>query len=162
MGYECPEAEHYYYKLHRELHSEMCPDCFYGIRDLFEFIRAKNIKMVLLTGRSETTAEISLECLNIKHYFSEFMYGSAERNIKAEQLAELVERYNLKNDEIVYVGDTVSDALESQSVNVKCLSAAWTESARVEELEKVNPGLVFCSISKIQDYIDKNSVAFSR
>ena len=155
IGHDCLDAEEYFYKLHRELHSEFCPETFPGVIGLLDLLKRKNIKMVLLTGRSETTAQISMECLKIGDYFSDFLYGSKEKSDKAPQMLSLLEKYNLNRDEMVYIGDAVSDAESSFRANVKCLSAAWTKSARIAELEKINPGMVFRTVSEMQEYIEK-------
>ena len=153
IGAESHEAEQYFYKLHRELHPEFCPECFAGVIDLLEFIKSKNIKMALLTGRSETTAQISMDFLNIGHYFSDFKYGSPVKSDKSAQMRELLAENNLQPDEMFYIGDAVSDAESSHRADVRCLSAAWAKSARIDGLEKINPGLVFRTVKEMQDYI---------
>lgn len=156
VGRECPDAEQFFYNLHREKHPELCPDVFEGIRDFLDFLKSKNIKMALLTGRSETTAQISMDFLKIGHYFDDFMYGSAVKNDKTAQMLELLDKNGLQKDEMVYIGDAVSDAEASHRAGIKCLSAAWAKSARIAELEKINPALVFLSVSEMQKYIEKN------
>ncbi|MBR2508189.1 MAG: HAD hydrolase-like protein [Lentisphaeria bacterium] len=156
IGRECPEAEEYFYKIHREMHPEKCPDCLPGVRELLDYIKSKNIRMALLTGRSETTAQISMECLNIGDYFSDFLYGSPAKTDKTPQMLSLLEKYNLQCDEMVYIGDAVSDVQSSQRANVRCLTAAWAKTARIGELEKMNPGLVFRTVGEMRDFLEKN------
>lgn len=153
FGKPFPEAEKDFYTLHRELHSKMCPDVFPGCRALLDFLREKEIKLAILTGRSETTCNISMEVLGLSDYFVSFQYGSPEKNDKAAQLRNLMQQYSLQPDEIVYIGDAVSDAESSHAAGVKCLSAAWAKSARIAELEKINPGLVFTSVTAMQEYL---------
>ena len=43
MGGFVPEAEEYFYKLHRELHKEWCPDVYPGCRELLDFLQEKNL-----------------------------------------------------------------------------------------------------------------------
>ena len=153
MGGFVPEAEEYFYDLHRNLHKEWCSDVYPGCRDLLDFLQGKNIPMTILTGRSETTCRISLEVLNLGKYFINMQTGSPEKNDKASQMRFLLEKYNLQADEMVYIGDAVSDAEAAQRAGVKCLSAAWAKSARISELEKINPGLVFQTVEDMQKYI---------
>ena len=94
-----------------------------------------------------------MECLNMGHYFSAFQYGSPEKNDKCGHLLKLLADTGLKSDEILYIGDAVSDVTACKAANVKCLAAAWASSARVEELEKINPGLVFRSVDDLKTYL---------
>ena len=64
----------------------------------------------------------------------------------------------MKNDEIIYIGDAVSDVQASHNAQVKCLAAAWAKTARINELEKVDPGLVFTRIEDMQKFLAANFV----
>ena len=156
MGSFNADAEADFYRIHREKHAEMCPVAYSGCRELLDFLKSKGIRLAIVTGRSETTCNISLEFLGLGGYFEVCRYGSPEKNDKAAQFRELIAANDLQNDEFVYVGDAVSDAEACIAANVKCLSAAWAESARISELEKINPGLVFRSVADMQKYITEN------
>lgn len=153
MGNTNPEAENDFYTYHRELHPTMCPAPFPGILPMLDFLKSKNVPMSILTGRSETTCNISLELLDMKKYFLGAQYGSPERNDKAAQLRKVMADYGLEADEVVYVGDAVSDVTSCHKAGVECLTAAWASSARIKELEEVNPGLIFRKVEDMQKYL---------
>ena len=153
MGKMVPEADEYFYQLHKEMHAASCPETFPGTRELLEFLQKNNIKLALLTGRSETTCKISMDFLRLGHFFESFQTGSPERNDKTAQLLALVEKYGLQKHELAYVGDAVSDAEACIRAGVDCLSAAWAKSARTAELEKLNPGKVFRTVEAMQSYL---------
>ena len=155
IGKTLPEAEEDFYRIHRQKHKELCPAPFPGCIEFLEHLREKNLELSILTGRSETTCQISMEVLNMGKYFSSFQYGAPEKNDKTGHLLKLMREKSLAPDELLYIGDAVSDAEASQRANVRCLSAAWAKSARIGELEKINPDLVFTSVRSMQDYIDK-------
>lgn len=153
MGKMVPEADEYFYKLHREMHADSCPETFPGTVGLLEFLQKNGVRLALLTGRSETTCKISMDFLKLGHFFESFQTGSPERNDKAAQLRTLMEKYQLQADELAYVGDAVSDAEACIKAGVDCLSAAWAKSARIAELEKINPGKVFRTVGDMQNYL---------
>ena len=153
MGSRNPEAEADFYRLHRELHPEMCPETFPDVIDFLEYLKSCGIRLTVLTGRSETTCKISMDFLKLNGYFDSFQTGSFERNDKAAQLRTLMEKYQLQADELAYVGDAVSDAEACIKAGVDCLSAAWAKSARIAELEKINPGKVFRTVEDMQNYL---------
>jgi len=153
VGSNLPEAEEEFYRLHRQLHLQMCPDLFPGCRKLLDYLRERNIPVSIVTGRSETTCQISVVVLQLQGIFTDFQYGAAQGNDKSAQLRMLMDKYDLSADEILYVGDAVSDAEACHAAGVKCLSAAWAKSARIAELEKINPGLVFRTVDAMIDYL---------
>ena len=153
MGRPVPEAEEYFYRLHKELHPVQCPETFPGTIGLLEFLQQRSIKLALLTGRSATTCSISTEFLKIDHFFESVQTGSPERNDKTAQLLQLLDKYGLQKDEMAYVGDAVSDAEACIRAGVDCLSAAWAKSARIDELEKINPGKVFRTVESMRNYL---------
>jgi len=153
MGSRNPEAEAEFYRLHRELHAEMCPETFPDVTDFLKYLKSCGIRLTILTGRSETTCKISMDFLKLNEYFESFQTGSFERNDKAAQLRQLLAENDLKPEELLYIGDAVSDAQASANAGVECLSAAWAKSARITELEKINPGRVFTTVKAMREYI---------
>ena len=153
MGKVVPEAEQEYFRLHRELHEEYCPAPFPEVDELLLYLKGKGVRLGLLTGRCETTCQITMEFFKMDSWFESVQTGSAERMVKADQLKELLERCHLQPEELVYVGDTVSDAEASHEAGVRCLSAAWGSAVYLKELEAVNPGLVFRSMASMKEWL---------
>ena len=108
--------------------------------------------MALITGKGAKSCDITLRQFSMENCFAKVVTGNAERNVKSEALEELLHTYHLSADEIVYIGDTVSDIKECQKANVKCLSAAWSIS-QSETLESHNAKNVFYSISSISGFL---------
>jgi phosphoglycolate phosphatase len=61
--------------------------------------------------------------------------------------------YGFRSNEMIYVGDTVSDIEACYSVKIQCLSAAWAASTDCEQLEKYNSGYVFSSVRLLRDFL---------
>ena len=154
MGKFSPEAEADFYRLHRELHPEWCPETYPGCIELLQYLKQRGTTVTLLTGRSETTGKISLDYLKINSFFEFVQNGSPEKNDKTGQLKKLLEKYSLAPEELAYVGDAVSDAEACIRAGVDCLSAAWAKSARIAELEKINPGKVFRTVEDMRNYLE--------
>lgn len=157
MGSIVKEAENDFYNWHRELHPKWCPELFPEIKELLEFLQQRGIKMGIITGRSETTCKISMDFLGLNGFFESIQTGSSERNDKAAQLRKLMAENNLKPEELAYVGDAVSDVTSSFDAGVDCLSAAWAKSARIAELEKINPGKVFTKVCDMKKYLSSEN-----
>lgn len=149
-------AEEYFYQQHRTLHPVMCPDVFNGIREILKYLDAKNIKQALLTGRTEKTAEISMDFLQIRKYFSAFKFGSEIKIDKAQQMRELMDFYGITNNEMLYIGDSPSDVAACNAANVICLSAAWAKAVKSADLAAINPDHIFESVASLKEYLEKN------
>ncbi|MSL10540.1 HAD hydrolase-like protein [Escherichia coli] len=146
------QALHDFYLIYKTLHKTMCPEPFEGIRELITLLKQNGIIVVLITGKGAKSCDITLRQFSMESCFAKAVTGNAERNIKSEALEELLHTYHLSADEIVYIGDTVSDIKECQKANVKCLSAAWSIS-QSETLESHNAKNVFYSISSMSGFL---------
>lgn len=148
------QALHDFYVIYEELHKEMCPKPFEGIHESITLLRQQGIIVVLITGKGAKSCDMTLRQFNMEASFEKVVTGSAERNIKSEALEELLYTYHLSADEIVYIGDTVSDIMECKKVDVKCLSAAWGISqSEALVLENYNSGNVFYSILSMFKFV---------
>ena len=71
-----------------------------------------------------------------------------------ENFRELLADYKLQPDEMIYIGDTVSDIVSCREVGIRCLSASWVTSCLdAQKLEAHNAGNVFYSIASLECYL---------
>ncbi|MDR0605182.1 MAG: HAD family hydrolase [Bacteroidales bacterium] len=151
-GKHWQEALKDYYILYRKLHV-LCPEPFDGIKDWITELRQQNIIVALVTGKGERTCQITLEQFEMLDCFDSIATGSPDKNIKTEELLSLKNRYGLPSNQIVYVGDAVSDIISCNQADVMCLSAGWAKSADIKQLEEYNKGYVFSTIQSLKEYI---------
>lgn len=143
------EALRDYYRIYEEQHVK-CEAPFEGIAPLIEGLKSRGIIVSLITGKAEKSCRITLKRFGIEHLFADIITGDEHGNRKAENLMSLMEKYGLTPEECVYIGDAVSDVMSSRKAGVRCLSAAWSESADREALEGVNPGDVYERIADLE------------
>jgi len=143
-----------FYRNYNEMHT-MCPYPFDGIREIIEELKTYDISIVLITGKGKGSCDITLRQFEMENTFDLVVTGSPEKNIKAETLLEIQDKYNLLPDEMIYIGDTVSDVNSCKDAAIQCLSAAWAVSVNEEELEEWNKGYVFSSVQSLREYLMK-------
>lgn len=91
--------------------------------------------------------------------FDNIETGSPERNRKAEAIEKLLSLYNLQPEELIYIGDAVSDITECRKAGVRCLSAAWATTYENHGLlEQHNPNNVLYSVGELRDFLEKESL----
>lgn len=93
-----------FYVIYKELHQEMCPTPFEGIRELIALLKQKGIIVALITGKGINSCDITLKQFNMKDSFAKVITGNAERNIKSEALKELLHDYHLAEKKLYMSG----------------------------------------------------------
>lgn len=147
-GEKWREALHDFYPVYKEMHAE-CPAPYEGIRELIETLQKAGVLIALITGKGDKSCRITLEQFSMRDLFCSVKTGEEDRPNKAEAIEELLHDYRLVKDEFYYIGDAVSDVAACRKAGVTCLSAAWSTTADVHGLEKVNPSKVFPSIKEL-------------
>lgn len=149
------EALRDYYRIYEELHTR-CEEPFDGIVPLIEGLKVRGVIVSLITGKAERSCRITLKRLGIERLFSDVIAGNEHENRKAENILSLLEKYGLSKEECVYIGDAASDVAASRKAGVRCLSAAWSESADRDALREINPGNVYENITSLAQVFEQD------
>ena len=151
---ESQEALKNYHELYEEMHY-MCETPFAQINELLECLKQKGLTLTMVTGKGAESCEITLQKFALKNYFKDIKTGSKSKPNKADSIFDLMRKYQLFQDEIIYIGDTVSDVTTCNQLNICCLSAAWSPSVNLDALRAVNETNVFTTVESLQNYILK-------
>ncbi|MDR0711990.1 MAG: HAD family hydrolase [Prevotellaceae bacterium] len=151
-GEHWEEALRDFYVRYKALHVA-CTSPFEGVKELLRELKARNVLVALVTGKGKYSCQITLEQFGMESCFDCIETGSPEKNRKAEAFLHLQSKYGLQPDELVYVGDAVSDVTSCRDAGIRCLSAAWAQSADLSQLEKCNEGHVFLTVKAVAEYI---------
>lgn len=143
-----------FYLEYEKLHS-MCMEPFQGIYELLRFIKDNKIIVGLVTGKGEKSCDITLRKLQLEKSFDDVLTGSEYYNNKSDCILLLMKKYSLDSNEIIYIGDAVSDILACKSIGVICLTASWKRLSPedMKELKSFNSNFIFQSIKDIKEYI---------
>ena len=142
-----------FYTIYKNLHEQMCPRPFPGIRELITDLKQSGIIVALITGKGSKSCDITLQQFDMNTLFDKILTGSAERNIKADSLKWLLQSYHLSAYEVVYIGDTITDIMACKTIGVDCLSAAWGVSEMAaQDLVRHNKN-VFYDIPSLYNYL---------
>ncbi|MFC0212942.1 HAD family hydrolase [Paenibacillus chartarius] len=139
---------------YRELHG-MCAEPFDGIVDILDFAKNNEIRLAMVTGKGEHSTKITLEVFGIEAYFDAIETGSPYGPRKVNGIRSVVEQLGVLPSESVYIGDAPSDILASREVGVPVLSAAWAETAELEQLKSLKPDRIFTSVEELKKYVQQ-------
>lgn len=154
-GVHWREALDDFYVHYSRMH-DLCPAPFPGIRELIKKLREAAVKVALVTGKGAGSCATTLAQFGMQPDFDIVETGAPDRNRKPEAISSILKKNSLNLAELIYVGDTVSDVLVCREAGVRCLSAAWADSARTEELEKVNAGNVVRTVGELEQRLKAN------
>ena len=84
-----------FYTIYKNLHEQMCPRPFPGIRELITDLKQSGIIVALITGKGSKSCDITLQQFDMNTLFDKVLTGNAERNIKADSLKWLLQSYHL-------------------------------------------------------------------
>ena len=120
-----------------------------------EDLNSKNIPIYLLTGRSKETTMISLVKLDAFKYFKCVYTGGLEGAVKTKRLKEICDNHNFKPEELIYVGDTISDVEQCKAIGVDIISVTYNDPSISNELEKLNPNSVCKDVKELKEKINE-------
>ena len=104
---------------------------FEGIVDLMTSLRARGIRVGLVTGKGRDSAEISVRRTGLGPFLEGFETGSDDGLAKAHGITRVREAWGLASTEVAYVGDTPDDMKSCLEAGVTGLGAAWAKTASV-------------------------------
>lgn len=142
-----------FYFYYEEMHNN-CSEPFQEVCDLIKYLKEENVIVALITGKGQKSCDISLKKLGMENYFSDIMVGNETGFNKAESISKLLKKYSIKSDEFYYVGDALSDVTACREAGVTCLSAAWSDSAQLKELKKINHSYIFNNIFSLKTFLE--------
>lgn len=145
-----------FYTIYQELHS-LCSHPYNGIKDLVEELKNNSMPVILITGKGRRGCEITLHQFGMERCFERIETGSPIENRKSEAIKNLLDSYNLRPNEMVYIGDAVSDITECDKAGIRCLSAAWGVSpVTIHQLKEQNQKNIFHSVESLRKFLIKS------
>lgn len=140
-----------YLELYKKYHKEYLPSLAKDVTRVIDYLKENNIHVVLLTGRSLESTLISLNEFNMMNTFEKLYVGSEEGVNKPSNFKQLFKDYDVSNNEVIYIGDSVKDIYSCKEVGVKILSIYLEQGeSRLDKL-KENNDLVFTDYLSLLD-----------
>ncbi len=106
-----------------------------GIKEILEFLKGK-FRLGIITNRSLTTV---LDYHKVKDYF-EFIVTSAdvkEPKPSPEGINKILEKFKVKPEEAIFIGDTIADLTAGEKAGVKTLIFRTTQKEIGKKIERI-------------------------
>lgn len=132
----------------------LCPATFAGVSELLARLRARGVRLGLVTGKGADSAAVSLRLLGLAGLFDEVRTGSPRGDVKASQIVELVRAFGVSAERAAYVGDFAADVRAARAAGVRALAAAWAPDARAEALAAERPDALLRSTPELEQWVE--------
>mgnify|MGYP001789072824 CR=1 FL=1 len=134
------------------------PLCIQAFRQSVEPLINRSIsdaEIIATFGPSEEgTTNISLKHFDLTHFFKIIETGSPSGARKSEGIQTILNSLKgLEINEVIYVGDALSDILASRKVRVPIVAAAWADTAEPEKLKELQPDELFYTIKDFKNWL---------
>ena len=124
-----------------------------GMKELLEDLsKESSVALVLVTGRSKDTMEISLDYLGVRPYFKKTYWGSEEGINKDQNLEKAASDFKVSKEEILYIGDTLADIETMEKAGIDLLSVGYCHNEKDQAvLKENNPNGYIGSVQELRD-----------
>ncbi len=154
-GENYEKARKDYYDFYSEHHH--MADLYPGIKEILKDVKSKNIFLSIYTGKGKDAATITLKKLGIYDYFDLIITGDdvKEHKPSPEGIHIFLEKFNLKKEEVLMIGDAISDIKAARKAGIEIASVVWDTYAK-EEIMKLGSDYVFNTVDELKEYLRKN------
>ena len=153
---EAIAASPYFYRIYTELQDTLLEENTEITELLHTLKKNPDIKLFLLTGRSRETLDISLSYLGYEGIFEKMYTGSEDGNEKGESMEELLKDYDVENEEVLYIGDTIADIEEMRRVEVDIFTAAYfSDEEKLPALKENNGEHIAYTVKDLKRMIEE-------
>lgn len=127
---------------------------FPGVETALGRLKARGIRLAVVTGRGPHSTAISLRQFGLAPYFDRVEIGSPDGAIKPRCIRRVVAGWGVPAGRVAYLGDVPSDVEASRVVGVRPLVAAWDERSDADALRALNPLAVFETVPQFIEWIE--------
>lgn len=125
-----------------------------GIVEILRFLRGRNTRLAVFTGKGKWTTEITLRAFDLERYFDLVVTGNDVQQHKPspEGILQALDRFGLQPSQALMVGDSVSDAKAGHAAGVRVASVLW-DAFDPAKVRAVNSTCVFESVASFDAWL---------
>ncbi len=125
------------------------PRPFLEAKEVLEFLRQKEIKMILLSVYLQKQLEEEIENYKFQNFFVD-INGSVYDKTKV--VAEIMSKNNFKSDETIFIGDMTHDIDAGKKAGVITVAVSYGYQSKEKLLEK-NPDFLIENLGELKNVV---------
>lgn len=145
-----------YFQFYKENHNKLA-SLHDGIKEILHYLKSNNIYIGIYTGKGRKSSEITLSELGIINYFDEIVTGDDIVGSKpdCEGVKIFIDKFNLIPQNVVMVGDAVTDILAAKNCGLIGVSVTWDSYNKNKVIEFGND-FIFDNNSELFEFFKSN------
>jgi len=130
-----------------------------GIEDILRYTKERGKYLALFTGKGTKTAGITLQEFHIDKYFDFVVSGNdvVNRKPSSEGLHKIMEHFGLQPNEVLMVGDAVSDVKAAHEAGVKVAAVVWDSYAK-DMVMQMKSDFIFHDVGEFHSWLKKHFI----
>jgi len=143
-----------FYELYKDKHPEFLHKTE-EIEDLLKFLKEKDLKLGIVTGKGSQTLEISLDLLDIKNYFDVLISGDDTKIPKPdpEGIFKALDILKISPQKTIFIGDSDADIGAGQKADVYLtIGVNWISDYLQFNLK---PDFIFKDVKEFRNLVEK-------
>lgn len=130
-----------------------------GVKETLIYLYNNKYNICLITNKFMTSADPSIIFLKIKQYFNNFIPLDRQDNRPKPDpyaFSVVMKDYNVKEENIMMVGDNEVDMMCAKNAHVKCTLVSYNEWFETTKI-KTNPDYVIDNMTELIDILKKEN-----
>jgi HAD superfamily hydrolase (TIGR01549 family) len=125
-----------------------------GIKEVVIDLKKRGVHVALFTGKGIDTTSITMDKFGLTPYFDYVVTGSDVTNHKpsAEGIRKIINHFGLQPDEVLMVGDAVSDVKAAHEAGVRIAAVLW-DSYSKEKVLQMKTDYVFHDVREFSEWL---------
>lgn len=149
-------ARHDYYHFYQTQHDAMA-SIFPGLTEAITSIKKHNIKLGIFTGKGKDSSVITLRAIDVYDFFDLIITGDdvKEHKPSPEGIHKFMETYNLNNERVLMIGDSIFDINAAKGAGIKSALVLWDDFSRLK-YGHLQADFIFNSVDEFRKFIHNN------
>jgi len=141
------------YLRHYEALHGMAPSPFPDMRGLLAGLKARGVRLGLVTGKGAKSTRLSLHRLGLEDMFEAVETGDPAGPRKAESIRRVLAGWELDPAQAVYVGDAPTDVTAAREAGVSAVGVAWAKTTDRDLLAAAKPDALLTTVGELKDWL---------
>lgn len=142
-----------YYSFYHSNHNQLA-SLYPGIVEILNFLKEQQVRIGLFTGKGRNTTDITLQQFEIEQYFDLTITGDDVDEFKpsGDGIRKIMQKFSLRPDEVLMVGDAVADIKAARETNVQIASVLW-DSYGKDAVLQLQSDFIFHSVEEFSRWL---------